>query len=377
MHNLKALVRIDHRTKNLVRRLRPGEIAIINHPDLDSVAAESLVACAPAAVVNASESISGRYPNIGPGLLLRAGIPVLDHVGPEVMTWREGESSVLNLETGELRNGVRAVRGTVLTPELVAARSAAARANLSGELRRFVENTLQFVTREEHVLLDLFGGLKSLQLRTRIGGRHTLIVVRGEGYREDLAVVRAYIDEMHPVLIAVDGGADALREQRRQPHIIIGDMDSVSDDALRCGAELLVHAYSDGRSPGADRLRALGLQFQTIAATGTSEDIAMLLAFEHDAELIVAVGTHSTLIHFLDKGRHGMSSTFLTRLRIGSKLVDARGVSKLYQRKVQWYHVVWPSVVCIVIAALSAFIFSTGFRVIVNDLVREWILRRH
>jgi len=372
---VKAVARVDRRTKNLVKRLQRGEVAVIHHCDLDSVAAESLVACQPAAVVNAAESISGRYPNLGPGILVRAGISLLDAVGDEVMTaLREGETVELQITSGALRVRGHEFRGTVLTAELVAARTATARSNLSNELKRFVENTLNYVSREEHVLLD-----RIVFPATRIpfAGRSALIVVRGENYREDLYAVRAYIDEMKPVLVAVDGGADALLELRRKPDLIVGDMDSVSDNALRCGAELIVHAYSDGRAPGAERLRQLGLPHHVVSSTGTSEDLAMLLAEEKGADLIVAVGTHSTLVDFLEKGRQGMASTFLTRLRLGSKLVDARGASKLYQRRAQWYHVVWPSALGIAIVAITAFIFSAGFRTIVNDLVREWILRRH
>jgi uncharacterized membrane-anchored protein len=169
------------------------------------------------------------------------------------------------------------------------------------------------------------------EIRTPVQGRHCLVVVRGYGHQADLAALRPYIAQVRPVLIGVDGGADALVDAGHRPDLIVGDMDSVSDATLRSGAELVVHAYPDGRSPGLGRLRRLNLPAVVFPAAATSEDIAMLLADGHGAELIVAVGGHATLGEFLDKGRGGMASTFLTRLKIGGRLVDAKGVSRLYR----------------------------------------------
>jgi uncharacterized membrane-anchored protein len=253
-------VRIDRRTKNLTKRLRPGDVAVIDHIDLDRVSAEALVGCGVAAVVNLSPSISGRYPNLGPEILVAAGIPLLDGVG---------------------------------VPDIT----------------------------------------------TELEGRQVLIVVRGYHYKDDIVTLRPYIREYRPVLIGVDGGADALLEAGYKPHLIVGDMDSVSDMALNCGAELVVHAYRDGTAPGLARLQALGLEPVVFPATGTSEDVAMLLSDDKGASLIVAVGTHATLVEFLDKGREGMASTFLTRLRLGSKLVDAKGVSMLYRSRIATWQV--------------------------------------
>jgi uncharacterized membrane-anchored protein len=170
-----------------------------------------------------------------------------------------------------------------------------------------------------------------------LAGRHVLIVVRGIDYKEDLALLRqsGYLNEMRPVLIGVDGGADALMEIGERPDLIIGDFDSVSEATLRCGAELIVHGYTDGRAPGAKRLDDLLLPYTVFSAPGTSEDVAMLLAYEQGAELIVAVGTHNSMVEFLDKGRAGMASTFLVRMKVGSALVDAKGVSRLYQQTVR------------------------------------------
>ncbi|MGQ0464672.1 MAG: putative cytokinetic ring protein SteA [Sporichthyaceae bacterium] len=326
-----GVLRLDRRTKNLTKRLQPGDIALIDHLDLDRVSAEALVACRPAAVLNAAPSISGRYPNRGPEILLAAGIPLIDDLGGDIFDL-VSEGEVLRVEDGTVLRGTAALAaGKLANSESVEAALTAAREGLSLQLKKFVANTMEHLEREHTVLLD---PISSPLLKTRIEGRHALIVVRGPQYREDLAALRPYIREYRPVLVGVDGGADALLEAGYTPDLIVGDMDSVSDKALRCGAELVVHAYSDGRAPGMERLAQLGCAAVVLPAMGTSEDVAMLLVDDLGADLIVAVGTHANLEEFLDKGREGMSSTFLTRLRIGSKLVDAKGVSRLYRSRI-------------------------------------------
>jgi uncharacterized membrane-anchored protein len=209
---------------------------------------------------------------------------------------------------------------------------------------------MEYLRRERELLLD---GVGVPDIRTPLDGRHVLVVVRGYDYRDDLAALRPYIREYRPVLVGVDGGADALREVGLKPDIIIGDMDSVSDDALRSGAEVVVHAYRDGNAPGLARVQELGITPVIFPAAGTSEDVALLLADEKGASLIVAVGTHATLVEFLDKGRSGMASTFLTRLRVGGKLVDAKGVSRLYRSRIRI-----GTLLLLVIATAIAFIVA-------------------
>jgi uncharacterized membrane-anchored protein len=326
-----GLVRVDKRTKDLTKRLRPGEIAVIDHRDIDKVSAEALVAAQPSAVVNASESISGRYPNLGPDIIVDAGIPLVDDVGPDIMqAVKEGET--LRLEGGRLYRGSELLgTGAVLTSASIELSMEAARAGLAVQLEAFAANTMEYLKKERELLLD---GVGVPDITTDLDGRHALIVVRGYHYKEDLKILRHYIREYRPVLIGVDGGADALIEEGHRPDLIVGDMDSVSDRALTSGAEIVVHAYRDGRAPGLERVEQLGVTPVVFPATGTSEDVAMLLADDKGAQLIVAVGTHATLIEFLDKGRSGMASTFLTRLRVGGKLVDAKGVSRLYRTRI-------------------------------------------
>lgn len=322
--------RVDPRTKALTKRLRPGDIAVIDHLDLDRVSAEALVACQPSVVLNAARSTSGRYPNLGPEILVEAGIPLIDDLGADVMAITEGHR--LRIVDAAVYDGDTLVaEGVLQTEASVAAAMEEARAGLSVQLESFAANTMDYLRRERDLLLD---GIGVPDISTEIDGRHVLIVVRGYHYKEDLVTLRPYIREYRPVLIGVDGGADAILDAGWKPDLIVGDMDSVSDRALMCGAEVVVHAYRDGRAPGLARVEQLDVKHVVFPATGTSEDVAMLLADDKGAELIVAVGTHATLVEFLDKGRSGMASTFLTRLRVGSKLVDAKGVSRLYRNRI-------------------------------------------
>jgi uncharacterized membrane-anchored protein len=323
--------RVDARTKNLTKRLQHGDVAVIDHLDIDTVAAEALVARRPAAVVNASASTSGRYPNLGPDILLRAGVPLVDGVGRDIMVAVQ-DGDPVRVDGGHVYVGDDLVAtGVRQTEETVAAAMAEARAGLAVQLEAFAANTMEYLRRERELLLD---GVGVPDIVTELEGRHVLVVVRGYHYKDDLQALRHYVREYRPVIIGVDGGADAVLEVGLTPSLIVGDMDSVSDGALACGAEIVVHAYRDGRAPGLERVRQLGIEPVVFPATGTSEDVAMLLADDKGAELIVAVGTHATLVEFLDKGRSGMASTFLTRLRVGGKLVDAKGVSRLYRSRI-------------------------------------------
>lgn len=329
-----GLARVDNRTKRLVKRVQPGEVMVIDHADLDRVAAETIVEAQAGAVINVAESITGRYPNLGPLLVCAAGIPLLDGVGQDVLE-AVAEGEVVTVAGNQVIVGGSVVAtGTRQSMQLLEDRIERARQSMGEELERFAENTLSYLTKERHLLLDE-PDIPDIDIDMK--GRHVLIVVRGAEYKEDLDTLRrsGYLGEMKPLLVGVDGGADALLEIGQTPDLIIGDMDSVSERALRCGAALVVHGYQDGRAPGAQRLEELGLDHVIYAAAGTSEDIAMLLAYEKGAELIVAVGTHSSMVEFFDKGRAGMASTFLVRMKVGPILVDAKGVSRLYQHRVR------------------------------------------
>jgi uncharacterized membrane-anchored protein len=330
--------RLGRRTKDLVKRLRPGDVAVIDHADLDRVSAEELIESGVQVVVNVAESVTGRFPNPGPLQLVRGGVSLIDAPGEPIFERLEDGELVTVRGASVFRNGDCVARGRALSTLELAAALADQRGHVTEALESFAENTMRYLREEGSLLTE---GVQFPPLETRFRDRHAVVVARGPGHKHDLRMVRPYIRDFKPVLIGVDGGADALLEAGLRPDVIVGDMDSVSDAALRSGAEALVHAYAvDGAAPGADRLERLGVRYATVAATGISEDVALQLAQEKGAELIVAVGTHFNLVEFLERNRSGMSSTFVTRLKVGEILVDAKGVSRLVSRRMG----VWPLV---------------------------------
>jgi uncharacterized membrane-anchored protein len=321
--------KLDKRTKRLVRRLGPADIAIIDHRDLDRVSAEELLATNVRVVVNVAPSMSGRFPNAGPLELVRGGVRLIDVNGESDLfeEVKDGESLVVR-GSSLFRSGARLAAGHTLTEVELETQLAEQRGRVTEALESFAENTLRYLREEAKLLSE---GVRLPQVQTRFRDKHALVVARGPGLKRDLRIVKPYIRDFRPVLVGVDGGADALLQAGYKPHVIVGDMDSVSDNALQSGAELIVHAYPDGRAPGRERIDRLGLPSAVLPSPGISEDVAILLAHEKGAELIVAVGTHFNLLEFLERNREGMSSTFFTRLKVGDKLVDARGVSSLFR----------------------------------------------
>lgn len=366
---LGGSARVDSRTKNLTKRLAPGDVAVIDHEDIDRVSAEALVACKPAVVLNAAKSTSGRYPNMGPGILLEAGIPLIDDLGSQIMDVREGDLLVVEDSGAVMRGESLIAEGEWQTPELNEQKMEEARSGIAVQLSAFAHNTMSYLEREQDLILNSVG---VPDVRTDFQGRQALIVVRGYHYKSDLQSLRSYIRDYRPVLVAVDGGADAMLEMGLRPDIIVGDMDSVSDTALTCGAEIIVHAYRDGRAPGVKRVEDLGVPYLVFPMTGTSEDVAMILADSKGADLIVAVGTHSSLIEFLDKGREGMASTFLTRLKVGGRLIDAKGASQLYQSRISTWQLV--ALILAGVIAMSAAIATTDVGQTAWGLAQAWFM---
>lgn len=365
---VSGVARLDRRTARLAGRLNPGDIAIIDHVDLDRVAAEALVAARPAAVVNAQPSISGRYPNLGPDVIVSNAIPLLDNVGGEVFAAvKEGTKIRIDGDTVFVGD-TPVARGTPQDARTVAGLMVEAKSGLSAQLEAFAVNTAEFMGRERELLLD---GVGIPDIRTSLADRHVLVVVRGYDHAADLKALKHYIHEFKPVLIGVDGGADALLEAGHRPHLIVGEMDAVSDTALQSGAEVIVHAYPDGRAPGLARVQDLGVDAITFPSSATSEDLALLLADDKGAELIVAVGTHATLTEFLDKGRSGMASSFLSRLRVGGKLVDAKGVARLYRTRISAAALTL-LVIAALIAVVAALAVSDTGRTYLNNVDNSW-----
>ncbi len=330
-------MRPGRRTKLLVRHLVRGDIALVDHLDIDRVSAEELIAAGAVAVLNCSPSSGGTYPNLGPQLLVEAGVLLVD-LPDDGLFEKVSDGQPLTIRARSAPRGECGVevlwreqllaRGELLDPQRVGEETEARRREVGEAVERFAHNTIEHM-REERELLT--GRIDLPRFATDFRDRPTLVVVRGVGHQRDLRALRPFIRDMRPVVVAVDGAAEALLAEGLSPDMIVGDMDSAGETALRCGAELVVHSYPDGRAPGSERLTELGLAFKLVPAPGTSGDVAMLIAAEKGARLIVSVGSQFNLVEFLDRNRRGMSSSLLTRLRIGEILVDAKGVSRLYR----------------------------------------------
>ena len=370
-------VRLDRRTGSLVRRLRPGDIAVVDHLDLDRATAQALVDCRVAAVVNASPFISGRYPNLGPELLASAGVPLVEGVGTGVFSDVK-EGSTARLHRGAVIVGDREVAsGHELSADEITALMQDARTGLSTQLQSFTHNSTEFLRREQELLLH---GRGVPSTATPFEGRPVVVVVRGYDYLEELRLLRRFIREQHPVLIGVDGGAEALARAGHRPDLVVvgeeglaqgSDTDrepagAVSDRVLRGSREVVLHADSSGRAVGSDRLDRLGVRYQTMASSALSEDVALLLSDVRGASLIVTVGTHATLDELLDRQRTGLASTFLTRLRVGPKLVDAKSVPQLYAGRVRAWHLA-----LVVLAGLTALVAALAVTPVGGDWVQQ------
>ncbi len=342
-----GLARVDRRTGDLLRRIDAGDIVVLDQVDLDRATADALVTAEVAGVVNASPSISGRFPNLGPEIVVGAGIVLVDGAGPGVLRAVK-EGSKLRLHEGGVYLGEKEVgRGTEQTADSIADLMIEAKAGMSAQLEAFSANTIEFLRRERTLILD---GIGVPQLKATLQQRQVLIVAPGHGHVEDLAALKRYIAEHRPVLIGVDGGADALHERGYRPDVIIGDPDRLSTDTLRSGAEVVVPAHMDGHAPGLERVQDLGIGAVTFPASGNAEDLALLLADTHGATLVVTIGFQATLSEFLDRGRSGSNpSTFLTRLKLGSKIVDGKAVATLHRSRVSL-----GAVLVLVLAALVA-----------------------
>jgi uncharacterized membrane-anchored protein len=359
--------RVDRRTRAVVKRLRPGDIAVIDHVDIDRESAAALVEARVAAVVNVAPSVSGRYPNLGPEVLLQAGVPIVDNVDPEVFNLIT-DGDLIRVDGGDIYSGdQRVASGVAQDADSVAAALVAAKDGIATQLDAFSANTVEHLRAERALLLD---GEGVPATTTVFRGRHALVVRRAFDYRRDLASITSYIRENSPVLVGVDAGADALLEAGYRPDLIVTDLEDVSDRALGCGAEVVLHGAS-GDQARRDRLDRLGVSASTFVTSGTSQDAALLLAHAHGARLIVLAGSHASLAEFLDIGRSGMASSFLTRAAVGSTVLDARAVAQLYRHRVSGWLVFL--LVVIAIGLVAAAILTTPLGQDWLDQVRTWL----
>lgn len=363
-----GVARIDRNTVRLLRRVGPGDIAVLDEMDLDRATADALVSAEVAAVVNASPSISGRYPNLGPEILVGAGIPLFDSVGGDMFR-RVKDGTKLRLHEGAVFSGDKELAKAIeQSAESVADLMVEAKTGLVDHLEAFSGNTIEFIRRESSLLLD---GVGVPDVKVDMRDRHVLVVSSGYGHVEDLKRLKPFIKEYRPVLVGVDAGADALTDAGYTPDLIVGDPDGISTDTLKCGAQVVLPAHSDGHAPGLERIQDLGIGAMTFPASGSSEDLALLLADHNKASLIVSVGSAATLDEFLDSGRRDSNpSTFLTRLKVGSKLVDGKAVATLYRSRVSFATVLL--LVLAVFAAITVALLVSDAGQVYLDHATQW-----
>lgn len=328
--SIKGIVKKDKRTKRLIYKLRPGDIALLCHEDIDEIAAEALIKSKVKCIINTEKTITGFYPNNGPLKLLKNRIPIYEIEDKSIFNIIE-DGGIIEIENNKLYylNKYIGKCRLIEKDEILKLYDLGCK-NIDLKLNDFIDNTIFYAKKEKSWITNK---IDLPEVGTLIRNRDVLVVVRGNGYKEDLRAIFDYVKSKKPVLIGVDGGGDALLELGLIPDIVIGDLDSVSDKCLQLCKEIIVHAYPNGYAPGLSRIKNKGLEAKIFSSAGTSEDIAMLLAYNYGAKLIVAVGAHNCMIDFLEKGRKGMGSTFLVRTKIGSKLVDAKGINKLYDEK--------------------------------------------
>ncbi|NMI00151.1 putative cytokinetic ring protein SteA [Pseudonocardia acidicola] len=362
---LTGVARVDRRTDALLRRLRPGDIVVLDQIDLDRATADALIAAQVAAVVNASPSISGRFPNLGPEALVDAGITLVDDAGPEVVHAVKDGSRV-RLHEGVLYAGETVVGGGVVqTADSVADALVEAKSGLTHQLEAFAANTIEFMRRERALLLD---GVGVPEVDLDLANRQVLVAGAGFDHAAELARLKSYIKEYQPVLIGVGAGADALMAAGHKPHLIVGDPAEVSTEALTSGADVVVPAFADGHAPGLHRVQDLGAGAVTFPSSANPEDLALLLAQHRGAALIVTVGLTASMAEFLDRGRSGSNaSTFLTRLQLGGTLVDGRVIAALYRSRIS-FGAIALMIGAALVAVVAALLVSDA-----GDAVLAWL----
>ncbi|GAQ37103.1 thiamin pyrophosphokinase [Mycobacterium pseudoshottsii JCM 15466] len=324
--------RVDRNIDRLLRRVCPGDIVVLDALDLDRITADALVESGVAAVVNASSSVSGRYPNLGPEVLVNNGVTLIDETGPEIFKKVKDGSKVRLYEGGVYSGDRRLIRGTERTDHDIADLMREAKSGLAAHLEAFAGNTIEFIRSESPLLID---GIGIPDIDVDMRRRHVVIVAEEPSAADDLKSLKPFIKEYQPVLVGVGTGADVLRKAGYRPQLIVGDPDQISTEVLKCGAQVVLPADADGHAPGLERIQDLGVGAMTFPAAGSATDLALLLADHHGAALLVTAGHNANIETFFDRTRvQSNPSTFLTRLRVGEKLVDAKAVATLYRNHI-------------------------------------------
>jgi uncharacterized membrane-anchored protein len=324
--------RVDRDIDRLLRRVCPGDIVVLDVLDLDRITADALVDAEIAAVVNASTSVSGRYPNLGPEVLVANGVTLIDETGPEVFK-KVKDGAKVRLYNGGLYSGDRRlIRGTERTDQEIADLMQEAKTGLVAHLEAFAGNTIEFIRSESPLLID---GIGIPDVDVELRRRHVVVVADEDHAAEDLKRLKPFIKEYQPVLIGVGTGAEVLRKAGYRPQLIVGDPSELSTEVLKCGAQVVLPADADGHAPGLERIQDRGVGAMTFPAAGSATDLALLLADHHGAALLVTAGHSANIETFFDRARqHSNPSTFLTRLRVGEKVVDAKAVATLYHNRI-------------------------------------------
>lgn len=359
--SLSGVVRVDARARKLAARMEPGDIAVIDFRDLDRATAQAFVAAGASAVLNAAESMTGRYPNLGPLVLLEAGITLVDDLGPDVMTLLEGNKVVI--KDGEvIHKGKTVATGKRMTVEAVREATSIAREGFATQIQAFAATTGEYLERESALLMS-GSGLPELSIS--LEDRVVVVVLDDKDSPAQLRAARAWLNDTHPLVIAVDGGAEIAAQARLKPSVIVGDMEIITEKQLRSGAELIVGS-GDQHTAGADRLKRMGLDYHTVTTAASAADIAILLATMAGAKAVVTAGEHATFDDFLDRGRNGMAAAFFTRLRAGGKLIALPAVAATYKPRVRL-----PIFVLLIVSAmvaLGAALFTTPLG---QDVIHE------
>ncbi len=324
--------RVDRDVDRLLRRVCPGDIVVLDVLDLDRITADALVDAEIAAVVNASPSVSGRYPNLGPEVLVANGVTLIDETGPEVFKKVKDGAKVRLFNGGVYSGDRRLIRGTERTDQEIADLMQEAKSGLVAHLEAFAGNTIEFIRSESPLLID---GIGIPDVDVELRHRHVVVVADEDHAADDLKRLKPFIKEYQPVLIGVGTGAEVLRKAGYRPQLIVGDPNELSAEVLKCGAQVVLPADADGHAPGLERIQDLGVGAMTFPAAGSPTDLALLLADHHGAALLVTAGHSANIETFFDRSRqHSNPSTFLTRLRVGEKVVDAKAVATLYHNRI-------------------------------------------
>ena len=357
--------RVDRDIERLLRRVEPGDIVVLDVLDLDRVTADALVDANIAGVVNASPSISGRYPNLGPEVLVANGIALIDETGPEVFKKVKDGAKVRMHNGGVYSGDRRLVLGLERTDSDVNEMMHEAKSGLVAHLEAFAGNTIEFIRSESPLLID---GVGIPDIDVDLRRRHVVVVAEEPDAADDLKALKPFIKEYQPVLIGVGSGADLIRKAGYRPQLIVGDPEQISAEVLKCGAQVVLPADADGHAPGLERIQDLGVGAMTFPAAGSAADLALLLADHHGAALIVTAGHTANIEEFFDRTRqHTNPSTFLTRLKVGEKLVDAKAVATLYRSRISGGAVAMLVMAMLIAVIVALWVSQT------DTVVIEWV----